>query len=400
MIFTNIFSILPFIYCDTPENAQLGIQDPATSTCEGMIIFHDYLMFFVFSIGTAVFWLLLAAFNSNSSIVSKFSHSNVLEIVWTIIPAIILIFITFPSFSLLYSLEDKNEPDIIVKIIGHQWYWTYEIPLTFIIPNTKEIYTTISFDAYILNTNSYFKTTVYGPINLAVDNYLVLPVQRHIKLLITSADVLHSWAVPSLGVKLDAVPGRLSLATLFIKREGIFFGQCSEICGINHGFMPIGVRAIPYELFLQETKRNLIDLSSEIIPDFFKRHNENLIRHLLGCVKTLNNDEVYRNLADIETVAKLKEAKNEYNSLIQKNGSELDILDLIRTYRFLAAELKDDGSDLYFGVMREFEDFELEFFRKYPIKCFGDQCYIDKEDDNIEEGTNNTAEGLKNIPNE
>jgi len=219
-------------YCDAPEIWQLGLQDPATPSMEGMIAFHNYIMLFLINIGIFVCWMLFSVtstFDSKKNHnVQKFTHSNILEIVWTIIPAIILMFIAIPSFTLLYSLEESIEPSVTLKIIGHQWYWSYEYS-DYVSLNGGDH---ISFDSYMINTNDLTK----GAFRLLeVDNRVILPIKNHIRLHITAADVLHSWAVPSFGIKVDACPGRISQATLFLKREGVYYGQCSEICGVNHG---------------------------------------------------------------------------------------------------------------------------------------------------------------------
>ena len=167
----------------------------------------------------------------------KFTHSTPLEIVWTIVPAIVLLFIAVPSFALLYSMDELIDPTITLKAVGHQWYWSYE----FSDYATLEGGESLNYDSYMIPEDDL----TGGNLRLLeVDNRVVLPVQTHIRVLITSADVLHSWAVPSFGVKVDACPGRLNQTSVFIKREGTYFGQCSEICGVNHGFMPIVVEAV------------------------------------------------------------------------------------------------------------------------------------------------------------
>lgn len=228
-------------YCDAPEPWQVGTQDPATPVMEGMIFFHNYLLFFLVVIGFFVFWLLshiIMNFNDTvNPVAQKFTHSSQLEIVWTIIPAIILLLIAVPSFALLYSLDEVIDPAVTLKVIGHQWYWSYEYSDY----ATLEGGESLNFDSYMVSTNDLTLGTYRL---LEVDNRVVLPITTHIRVLITAADVLHSWAVPSFGIKLDACPGRLSQTSLFIKREGVYYGQCSEICGINHGFMPIVVEGV------------------------------------------------------------------------------------------------------------------------------------------------------------
>jgi cytochrome c oxidase subunit 2 len=235
MFFFNYISSF-FLFCDAPEAWRMTTQDPATDIFEGMIDLYDLICFELTIIITIILILLLSIyhmqihyFNSEKT----FSHSTFLEVFWTIVPAILLITIAYPSFILLYALDDLTIPSLTIKIIGHQWYWSYEI-------HGIDVAENVAFDSYMLNLSDL----VEGQFRLLeVDNRLYLPTDTHIRLLITSADVLHSWAVPSFGIKVDACPGRLNQASLFIKRPGLYFGQCSEICGINHGFMPIVVVA-------------------------------------------------------------------------------------------------------------------------------------------------------------
>jgi len=223
-----------FSFCDAAEPYQMVIQDPATEVLEWMIDLYDLICFELIVIISIILVLLFnILFNRQHHFNSArtFSHSTNLEIFWTIVPAILLVTIAYPSFSLLYALDDLTVPSLTIKIIGHQWYWSYEY---------NSFQTNFAFDSYILNSYEYGS----GQFRLLeTDNRLLLPIKTHIRLLITSADVLHSWTIPSFGIKVDACPGRLNQATLFIKRPGLYFGQCSEICGINHGFMPIVVLA-------------------------------------------------------------------------------------------------------------------------------------------------------------
>jgi len=240
-----MFNFFIISSCDAAEHWQLGLQDPATPIAEGMLFFHEYLMEFAIFIGVFVFYMLYESYKSNSKISSKFSHSNLLEIIWTIIPAVILTFIAIPSFSLLYSLDELSDPLVTIKIVGHQWYWSYEYS-DYLKKSNKSA--TLNFDSYMSNIDDLTKGTFRL---LEVDRRILLPTKTHIRILITSSDVLHSWAIPSFGIKIDATPGRLSQVSLFIKREGVYYGQCSEICGINHGFMPIVVKAVSPSIFMK-----------------------------------------------------------------------------------------------------------------------------------------------------
>jgi len=217
-----------------------------------MIFFHNYLMLFLIVIGFFVCWMLyksIVLFNEKKNLKSNnFTHNSLLEIIWTIFPAVILVFIALPSFNLLYSLDELIKSALTLKIIGHQWYWTYEYSNFFLfsLPFFFTLPFFIHFDSYMIDSDDL----VFGSFRLLeVDNRVILPILTHIKLLVTSADVLHSWAIPAFGIKIDAAPGRLSQASLFIKREGVYYGQCSEICGVNHGFMPIVIKTISYDVF-------------------------------------------------------------------------------------------------------------------------------------------------------
>jgi cytochrome c oxidase subunit 2 len=220
-------------YLDRPAPWQWTFQDPATPIREGIVDLYNIVCTIIVIILRFVLWMLIRRimmFNiSSNKISSNITHGLVIEIVWTIIPAMILGFIAVPSFLLLYSMDEIINPAITVKAIGHQWYWSYEL---------TDGNDTINFDSYMITEDSLKE----GQLRLLeVDNGLILPILTHIRVLVTSTDVLHCWAVPSLGVKIDAVPGRINQTSLFIKRPGIFHGQCSELCGVNHRFMPITI---------------------------------------------------------------------------------------------------------------------------------------------------------------
>ena len=235
--------------CDAAELWQLNIQDPASYLLQGMLDFHNYIMILIIFIGVFVCFILkycIETFNSDVNLTPyNFAHLSTLEVVWTILPAFLLIVIAVPSFALLYSLDEILNTKFTLKVIGHQWYWSYEYP------SDVELYNLtnkngLSFDSYMIPTDSLTKGSFRL---LEVDNRVILPIVENIKVLITSSDVIHCWAVPSLGVKLDAVPGRLSETSFVINRPGTFFGQCSEICGVNHGFMPIVIKAVEVDLY-------------------------------------------------------------------------------------------------------------------------------------------------------
>nr|YP_003856710.1 cytochrome c oxidase subunit II [Stichopus sp. SF-2010]YP_009989804.1 cytochrome c oxidase subunit II [Stichopus monotuberculatus]YP_010370162.1 cytochrome c oxidase subunit II [Stichopus ocellatus]ADL59790.1 cytochrome c oxidase subunit II [Stichopus sp. SF-2010]QNN01406.1 cytochrome c oxidase subunit 2 [Stichopus monotuberculatus]UOU95596.1 cytochrome c oxidase subunit 2 [Stichopus ocellatus] len=223
--------------------AQLGLQDASSPLMEELVYFHDYTLIILTLIIILVFYGLLSLLSS--SFTNRFFlEGQELETIWTIVPALILIFIAFPSLQLLYLMDEVNNPFLTIKAIGHQWYWSYEYT----------DYHEIEFDSYMVPTSDL---EVGQPRLLEVDNRLVLPFQNPIRILVSSADVLHSWAVPSLGVKMDAVPGRLNQTSFLINRTGLFYGQCSEICGANHSFMPIVIESVPFENFENWITQNI-----------------------------------------------------------------------------------------------------------------------------------------------
>lgn len=241
-----------YLFSDVPSGYfELIFQEPATPTMDGIFLFNSHLLFIIINIILFVWWLLylicLNFFDNNIYKIKIFNHSNIIEIVWTIIPALILLTLASPSFSLLYSLDEIINSDLTLKIIGHQWYWAYEITdYKFCSLINKEF----KFNSYLLTNEFLINTKNLGLFRLLETNKrVILPTNIHIRLLVTAVDVLHSWAIPSFGIKIDACPGRLNQINLFIKRFGIFFGQCSEICGINHGFMPIVVIACSLKHF-------------------------------------------------------------------------------------------------------------------------------------------------------
>nr|YP_009689593.1 cytochrome c oxidase subunit II [Lepidurus arcticus]QCZ36038.1 cytochrome c oxidase subunit II [Lepidurus arcticus] len=215
---------------------QLGFQDGASPLMEQLIFFHDHAMLLLILI------TILVGYFMSSLVINSFTNrylldGQLIEIIWTVFPALILISIALPSLRLLYLLDEVNEPSLTIKAMGHQWYWSYEY----------SDFTNIEFDSYMTPTQDLLTNEFRL---LDVDNRLVVPFNTQIRLLVSAADVLHSWTIPSLGVKVDAVPGRLNQLSLFINRPGLFFGQCSEICGANHSFMPIVVESITTKNFL------------------------------------------------------------------------------------------------------------------------------------------------------
>nr|UIX55367.1 cytochrome c oxidase subunit II [Eremiaphila sp.] len=223
-----------------PTYANLGLQDSASPLMEQLTYFHDHSMFIITMIVITVGYMILSLMN-NSFVDKHVMDGQYLEILWTIIPAIILIFIALPSLRILYLIDENSNPNLTLKTIGHQWYWSYEY----------SDFENIEFDSYMIPQNEMSNFNVRL---LEVDNRTTLPMNTLTRILITSEDVLHSWTIPSMGVKADATPGRLNQATFWFNRPGIFYGQCSEICGANHSFMPIVMESIMIKEFLMWIK--------------------------------------------------------------------------------------------------------------------------------------------------
>nr|QUT09647.1 cytochrome c oxidase subunit 2 [Euprosopia sp. PH-2020] len=217
--------------------ASLGLQDSASPLMEQLTFFHDHTLMILIMITMLVGYLMFMLF-FNSLTNRNLLHGQTIEVVWTILPAIVLLFIAFPSLRLLYLLDEINEPTVTLKTIGHQWYWSYEY----------SDFMNVEFDSYMIPTN---ELTMDGFRLLDVDNRVILPMNSQIRILVTAADVIHSWTVPSLGVKVDGTPGRLNQTNFLINRPGLFYGQCSEICGANHSFMPIVIESIPVSYFIK-----------------------------------------------------------------------------------------------------------------------------------------------------
>nr|WGO57888.1 cytochrome c oxidase subunit II [Brephallus tramlapensis] len=216
--------------------ANMNLQDSASPIMEQLIYFHDHALMIIVMILTIVIYMMVML-TSNSFTNRFLLEGQLIEVAWTIAPAIILIFIAIPSLRLLYLMDEINNPVITLKTIGHQWYWSYEY----------SDFLKVEFDSYMIPMNEMNEDSFRL---LDVDNRAVLPMNTFIRIIITATDVLHSWTVPSLGVKADATPGRLNQTSFLISRPGLFYGQCSEICGANHSFMPIVIESISTNKFI------------------------------------------------------------------------------------------------------------------------------------------------------
>jgi len=229
-----------------PVSWGIYFQDAASPSFEGIVDLHNRIMFYLVVILFGVSWVLLSLiinFNKskNKLVYRHLNHGTLIELIWTVGPALVLVAIAFPSFKLLYLMDEVIDPAMTVKVTGHQWYWEYEYA-----DFLNEENETINFDSYMKNETSLEKGELRM---LEVDNPVILPIDTHIRFIITAADVLHDWAVPSLALKVDACPGRLNQASVIIERVGLYYGQCSEICGVLHSSMPIKIEAVDVEKF-------------------------------------------------------------------------------------------------------------------------------------------------------
>lgn len=228
---------------------QLGFMEAASPIMEELVAFHDMLMIIITAISlfvTVVLLYIFVRFNAKANpVASKTTHNTLLEIVWTTVPILILVIIAVPSFRLLYAQDVIPEADVTVKAIGNQWYWSYEYP------DHEEI----TFDAIMLDDAEAIAAG--HPRLLGTDERVVVPVNKIIRVQVTSNDVIHAWTIPAFGSKIDAVPGKLNETWFKATKEGLYYGQCSELCGIRHGFMPIMVEVVSeaeYEAWLEEAK--------------------------------------------------------------------------------------------------------------------------------------------------
>jgi len=244
----NLLTSFFMATCDAPEPWLLGFQDGASPTFEGITELHDTIFFYLIVIGVAVGWVMASVVTTFSESRSPISHryanhGTLIEVVWTVTPALVLVAIAFPSFKLLYLMDEVISPSMTVKVVGHQWYWSYE--LSDFMSDDGEA---VAFDSYMTPVDELED----GQLRLLeVDNRLVLPVDTHIRIVVTGADVIHDFAVPALGLKIDACPGRLNQTSVLIQRLGTYYGQCSELCGVYHAFMPIAIEAVTLEEYLE-----------------------------------------------------------------------------------------------------------------------------------------------------
>nr|UPL65405.1 cytochrome c oxidase subunit II [Dinomachus sikhimensis] len=215
----------------------INLQDATSPLMEQLMFFHDHTIMILIMITVMVSYIMMSIMKNNY-INRYLLEGQTIELIWTMMPAITLVFIALPSLHLLYLIDEVNNPVMTIKTIGHQWYWSYEY----------SDFNNIEFDSYMKPLNE-MKNNEFRLLD--VDNRVVLPMNSQIRMLVTAADVLHSWAMPTLGIKIDATPGRLNQGSFKMNRPGIMYGQCSEICGANHSFMPIVIESVPTHKFIK-----------------------------------------------------------------------------------------------------------------------------------------------------
>ena len=238
-----------------PQPWEMSFQPPASPVMQDIEDFHRFVLYIIIAICLLVFglllWIIIRYNHRSNPVPGKVTHNTLLEVVWTIVPVIILVVIAIPSFKLLYFEADVPPADVTIKAIGHQWFWSYQYPAN-----------NFQFDSLGLSDADDLKKG--EPRLLGVDNVVVVPVNKVVKVVTTGADVIHSWAVPQFGVKMDAVPGRLNITWFKATAEGTYYGECSELCGARHAYMPIEVRVVSqdaYNAWLLGAKKKFASIS-------------------------------------------------------------------------------------------------------------------------------------------
>ena len=260
-VYSLLFILPSSVIANEPVDWQLGFQKSASKSMSDIVWFHDYMLLPIITAIT-VFVLFLLAYAcirfraSKNPVASTTSHNTTIEVIWTLVPCLILIVMAVPSFKVLYSQDEIPKADVTIKAIGYQWYWGYEYPDENIV-----------FDSYMIEEKDLKEGQ---PRLLAVDNEVVVPVNKVVKVMITANDVLHAWALPSFGVKRDAVPGRINETWFKADRTGTFYGQCSELCGIKHAFMPITVNVVSEKDYNEWLEKAKVEFAKEEISNKIK----------------------------------------------------------------------------------------------------------------------------------
>ena len=248
------------IRLDVPTPWGIRLQDSATPNAEGIHELYDHIMFYlclILGLVSYILYVIIKDYKDNRFAYKYVRHGQVIEIIWTIFPAVILLLIAFPSFILLYLCDEVLTPAMTIKVIGLPWYWKYEYS-----DFVDSIGETIEFESYVIPDDMLEP----GALRLLdTDTSIVVPVDTHIRFVVTANDVIHSFTIPSLGMKIDATPGRLNQVSALIQRTGVYYGQCSELCGVNHGMMPIKLECVSIEDFIEWLGENEVSLNSSMV---------------------------------------------------------------------------------------------------------------------------------------
>lgn len=311
-ILTFFYALLTMpVMAGLPKQGQMNLQEPASPVHQRIHEFHDLLLLIIITITVVVIFLLFYAMlrfrASKNKNPSQTTHNVPLEIVWTMVPVLILIIIAVPSFRLMYYMDKTTTPDMTLKVVGYQWYWGYAYP----------DYEIEEFKNYMIPTEERDPENTYAELRASptyqrllstydliegVPSFIVLPTETNVRILITSNDVIHSWAIPAFGIKKDAVPGRMNETWVRIEKPGIYYGQCSEICGTDHGFMPIEIRAVDKEIFEQWASTAKEDLPAAMTMVYQETldyaHEPNIPK--LDFLKTLFRSDVKKETKDTE----------------------------------------------------------------------------------------------------
>lgn len=250
----SLLALWPSAALAIPQDWKFGFQPAASPVMERIEQFHTMLVYIIVAISVFVLalilWIIIRYNQRANPTPSKVHHNTVLEVLWTVVPVIILVLIAIPSFRLLYYEADIPPADVFIRAVGHQWYWSYEFP--------KDGDFQFTSNGLSKPNDNSAADAAHEPHLLGVDNVVEVPVNKVVELEVTGADVIHSWALPQMGVKMDAIPGRLNHTWFKATQTGTFYGECSELCGINHAFMPIEVKVVSdadYRVWLAATKK-------------------------------------------------------------------------------------------------------------------------------------------------
>lgn len=362
------------IMCDAPKAWGMYFQDSASPQMEALVELHDNIMFYLVIILFAVGWIMVSIVRNyvRNKISNKYmNHGTLIELVWTVTPALILILIAFPSFKLLYLMDEVTDPNLTVFAEGHQWYWSYQYP-DFLSDDNEEL----EFDSYLVPESDLEDGKLRM---LEVDNRVILPEITHTRFIVSSGDVIHSYACPSLGIKCDAYPGRLNQVSVLVNREGIFFGQCSEICGILHSSMPITIECVKLENFLAWLQEQVLFTPLSLLG-YKRSFSTTTIRNIEDPVPSRSKGK--QKAQDLEgTIHKFTEDNSNLNDRVDQATRKLfDTKQTSNEVNIKLLDLESKRDRIGDNIMSVQEDMpqNKEFFNLHLEKVQS-ECLINKE---------------------